>query len=334
MLIGDVARRTGVSARMLRHYDRVGLVQPTGRTSGGYREYSAQDIRRLFHVESLRTLGLSLADVKRALDDSDFAPTDLVADLIAHTRARITAEQELLANLERVDAAAPTAWDDVLHVVALLRALDSESAGHRQQAVLAADDVTLLPPGDIADALLAEKNPNVAGALRWALARAPGHGIDSLAAGLDDPDVDVRRRAAVALDGLPGDVPVRLLTRALADTDPDVAQRAALSLGRRGIAAAAPPLLAMVVDGSRDVEAAEVLGVLAESSGGIVESMRTALADADDAAVRLRITQAFAEIPGDEAHAVLQDLTHDHDPVVAATANVILRSRDRGSVTR
>lgn len=60
MLIGEVSRRSGVSTRMLRHYDTVGLGRPTGRTPGGYREYSAEDIRRLLHVESLRTLGLSL----------------------------------------------------------------------------------------------------------------------------------------------------------------------------------------------------------------------------------------------------------------------------------
>ena len=60
MLIGEVARRSGVSARMLRHYDSLGLVRPTGRTGGGYREYSGADIRRIFHIESLRSLGLSL----------------------------------------------------------------------------------------------------------------------------------------------------------------------------------------------------------------------------------------------------------------------------------
>src|SRR3546814_13210589 len=71
MLIGEVSRRCGVSTRMLRHYDTLGLVKPTGRTSGGYREYSADDIRRLFHVESLRTLGLPLNAAQRALDEPD-----------------------------------------------------------------------------------------------------------------------------------------------------------------------------------------------------------------------------------------------------------------------
>lgn len=129
MLIGEVSRQSGVSTRMLRHYDTLGLVKPTGRTSGGYREYSADDIRRLFHVESLRTLGLSLDETRRALDEPDFAPADLVGDLITHTRRRIAAEQELLTKLERVDATAPSEWEDVLRMVTLLRALEVRVCG-------------------------------------------------------------------------------------------------------------------------------------------------------------------------------------------------------------
>ena len=83
MLIGEVARRSGVSARMLRHFDRLGLVRPTSRSGTGYREYSPDDVRRLFHVESLRSLGLSLHDVGRALDDPNFAASGLVDELAA-----------------------------------------------------------------------------------------------------------------------------------------------------------------------------------------------------------------------------------------------------------
>ncbi|WP_016935857.1 MerR family transcriptional regulator, partial [Rhodococcus sp. R1101] len=134
MLIGEVSRRSGVSSRMLRHYDRLGLVTPTGRTSGGYREYTEDDLRTLFHVESLRSLGLSLNEVGRALREPDFAPAELVQELIRHTRERIAAETELLARLDDVDSASPTGWDDVLRLVALLRAFESDSGSRRQQA--------------------------------------------------------------------------------------------------------------------------------------------------------------------------------------------------------
>ena len=88
-VIGEVARHSGVSTRMLRHYDSVGLVRPTGRTVGGYREYSAEDIRRIFHVESLRSLGLSLRQIGRALEDPALTPSALVGDLIRWAEDRL-----------------------------------------------------------------------------------------------------------------------------------------------------------------------------------------------------------------------------------------------------
>ncbi|RFU43187.1 MerR family transcriptional regulator, partial [Actinomadura logoneensis] len=183
MLIGEVARRSGVSARMLRHYESLGLLRPTGRSAGGYREYSADDIRRIFHIESLRSLGLSLREVAGALDDPGFEPSALVGDLIRRTRERIAAETELLTRLRRIDSAEPADWTDVLQVVALLQALGSESPGKRQRAALAAADEAPVPVEALVEAVLDETDPHVAGALRWALARAAGGGLPLLAAG-------------------------------------------------------------------------------------------------------------------------------------------------------
>ncbi|MYW18714.1 class I tRNA ligase family protein [Streptomyces sp. SID2955] len=126
---------------MLRHYESLGLVRPTGRTHSGYREYSGEDIRRIFHIESLRSLGLSLRDVGRALDDPGFVPAELVDDLIRRTRDRIAAETELLTRLRRIGAAEPAGWEDVLQTVALLQALGSTDAWARQRAALSADEV-------------------------------------------------------------------------------------------------------------------------------------------------------------------------------------------------
>ncbi|MGW0173041.1 MerR family DNA-binding transcriptional regulator [Rhodococcus sp. NPDC003322] len=330
MLIGEVSRRCGVSTRMLRHYDALGLVTPTGRTSGGYREYSAGDIRRLFHVESLRTLGLSLHDVGRALDEPGFAPAELVGNLIRHTRARIAAEEELLTRLEHVDAAGPAEWADVLHLVALLRALESESGAHRQQAILSHDGSAALPVEALALAALTEDDPNVAGALQWSLARA-GRGLADLAVGLDSEVVAVRRRATSAIAALPSAEATVLLRRALGDEDDTVRDRAALALGTRGGADAVPALLEMVFDGRSDVEAAEVLGRLSAvstSDDAIVGAMRDRLAGTVDLATRLRITQALAEIPGAAARDALVALVEDGDRTVSATAAAILSTRE------
>lgn len=333
MLIGEVSRRCGVSTRMLRHYDTLGLVKPTGRTSSGYREYSADDIRRLFHVESLRTLGLSLNEAKRALDEPDFAPADLVGELMQHTRQRIAAEEELLTKLERVDASAPSEWDDVLRMVSLLRALESEFAAHRQQAILSQELNAALPVDALVEAILSEKDANVAGALQWALARTEGAGLAGLTKGLESEDVEVRRRATSAISGIHTEEATRALKRALDDSDAIVRADAALTLGSRGEAVSMPALLEMVADGRRDVEAGEVLGLLAEhspTSGEVVDAVQARLDGTDNAPTRLRITQALAEVPGAAAREALARLTRDDDETVASTAAAILAMRDRG----
>jgi DNA-binding transcriptional MerR regulator len=332
MLIGEVSRRCGVSTRMLRHYDALGLVTPTGRTSGGYREYSADDIRRLFHVECLRTMGLTLNEAKRALDEPDFAPADLMGELIRLTRARIAAEEELLGKLERIDAAAPAHWRDVMNIVTLLRALESESGARRQQAVLSHHEGTPLPVEALVAAALAEDDPNVAGALRWSLARAAGQGLTDLAAGLESAVVEIRRRATIAIAAVPTAQATVLLRKALDDGDVIVRDRAALALGSRCGAEAVPALLAMIVEGRSDVEAAEVLGLLAAataSADDIVRAMRGIQENTDDASTRLRITQALAEIPGAAAQEALAELADDGDRTIAATASAIAHTRDR-----
>jgi DNA-binding transcriptional MerR regulator len=332
VLIGELSRRTGVSARMLRHYDSVGLMSPTGRSSGGYRDYSRNDIHRIFQIESLRSLGLSLREVKRALDDPDFAPTALVGQLIEQTQQRIARENELLARLRQVGNTDPETWGDVLRLVELVRDLGSDRPGRRQQAVLAAADQPSVPAAVLADALLAEAEPNVAGALRWALARMGTDGLDSLATGLDSADVHVRRRAVLAIAEFADAESTTLLESAVSDSDTVVRRYAALELGSRGHLGAVPALIEVVVDGSRDVEAAETLGQLAHTpqlAEEIVGALETALIDSADEAVRSRLTQALTEIPGPSAHQALSRLTQDQNQAVALTARSILEMRHR-----
>ncbi|AHH98967.1 MerR family transcriptional regulator [Kutzneria viridogrisea] len=329
MLIGEVARRSGVSARMLRHYDSLGLVRPTGRTVGGYREYTPEDIRRIFHVEGLRALGLSLRQIARTLDDPGFTPAALVGDLIRRTEERLNQEQELLERLRTVDAAEPAGWQDVARIVELLHGLGSHSAARRQQAVLAPAEHASVPAELLAEAVLTESDPNVAGALRWALARAGGDGVASLATGMASEDVDVRRRAVLALAELPGDEATAMLTDALGDTDATVRRHAALALGARGVTRAVPALVGMVVEGPNDVEAAELLGTLARDAQW-TDRILSALVDelaahTADSAVRMRLTQALAEMPGTIALDILQQLAHDDDRPVALIATALVK---------
>ncbi|ADG79056.1 Transcriptional regulator, MerR family OS=Tsukamurella paurometabola (strain ATCC 8368 / DSM/ CCUG 35730 / CIP 100753 / JCM 10117 / KCTC 9821 / NBRC 16120/ NCIMB 702349 / NCTC 13040) OX=521096 GN=Tpau_2451 PE=4 SV=1 [Tsukamurella paurometabola] len=337
MKIGEVARRSGVSARMLRHYDALGLVRPSGRTVAGYREYADTDLRRIFHVESLRTLGLSLKEIGRALDDPGFTPSALVDDLIAQTQQTIETQTTLLARLRQVAAAEPRAWDEVLDVVSLLRRLAAPSTGERQHAAL--DAVGAAPGVVLADALLREDNLNVAGALRWALVQDDatagdlGDAVRVLEQALESPDQLVRRRAAETLAEFPGDAALRA---ALGHHDPTVRGVVAIELGARGDTVAVPELIAMILRGDRDVPAAEALAVIAlgpEREQGIIADLMSAFAGSGEYSVRQRVVQALAEFAGPAATAALDALRGDADERIARTAEYVLRVRSGAGTT-
>ncbi|CAM3234761.1 MerR family transcriptional regulator [Tsukamurella hominis] len=326
MQIGEVARRSGVSARMLRHYDALGLVRPSHRSSSGYREYSDDDIRRIFHVESLRSLGLSLKEIGQALDDPSFAPDRLVADMIARSRERIRLETELLERLQQVAAAGPVDWEQVLGIVGLLSRLASAAPAARQSAALTGR----VPAAALAEALLKEESTNVAGALRWALAEADREDLAPLVDALGSLDPAVRHRAVLALSEVPGQD--EALRAALDHVDGAVRVVAAVALGGRGDAAAVPQLLRMVRDGEKDVDAAEALGAIAaaDPDGETISAELAALArDSGEYPVRQRAVQALAEIPTAGAEESLRALAGDDDARIAGTAAFILRRTAR-----
>ncbi|GAA1102775.1 MULTISPECIES: MerR family transcriptional regulator [Nesterenkonia] len=63
MHIGELAERTGLSLRTIRHYGDVGLLPASGRTEGGFRLYSEADQQRLMRIKYLKPLGFSLEEL-------------------------------------------------------------------------------------------------------------------------------------------------------------------------------------------------------------------------------------------------------------------------------
>ncbi|GAB3999859.1 MerR family transcriptional regulator [Nocardioides marmoraquaticus] len=71
MRIGEVAARTELSLRSLRHWEDVGLLVPSGRTEGGFRLYTEADVEKILLIRRMKPLGFTLEEMKAALIDSE-----------------------------------------------------------------------------------------------------------------------------------------------------------------------------------------------------------------------------------------------------------------------
>ncbi|MFB9786400.1 MerR family transcriptional regulator [Microbacterium testaceum] len=71
MQIGELAERTGLSIRTLRHYDEIGLLRPSARSEGGFRLYTADDESRLLLIRRMKPLGYSLEQMGELLEVVD-----------------------------------------------------------------------------------------------------------------------------------------------------------------------------------------------------------------------------------------------------------------------
>lgn len=68
MNIGEASRRSGVSQRMIRHYEQTGLIPPPSRRDSGYRDYDGRDVHRLRFIANARDLGFSVTEIGALLD--------------------------------------------------------------------------------------------------------------------------------------------------------------------------------------------------------------------------------------------------------------------------
>ncbi|NUW06790.1 MerR family transcriptional regulator [Streptomyces sp. CAI-21] len=102
MQIGEVAARTELSLRTIRHYEETGLVTPSARSQGGFRLYTETDVSRLMVIRRMKPLGFTLDQMRGLLEATDRLDGDVALD-----------EGEREALLERVRTCRQAAAEQV-----------------------------------------------------------------------------------------------------------------------------------------------------------------------------------------------------------------------------
>ncbi len=329
LTVGEVARHAGLSIRTLHHYDQLGLLHPSGRSSGGYRLYAPDDMVRLLQIQHLKSLGLNLDEVGAALDVEDFDAAGILEDHISAVERRLADERRLLHTLHALRKPARSGWREVLSAVAQTERLRHPEPHVRFRAALEATDG--VPVEELVRQLVADPVSGVREALTWTIARHGQEAVPRLLPLLDDSDPAVRTQAAHALSKIGDPAAGPAVAPLLMDGDAVVAAKAAQVLGRLGGTRAVSALVDRLGVGPREFDGA-VLAALRDIGADAVDLLVEKLA-ATSARARAGAVEALGLIGDPVAAADLAPLLQDPDAAVRFETIVALGQLDGDEAT-
>lgn len=108
MHIGELAERTDLSLRTIRHYDEVGLLPASARTDGGFRVYTEDDVERLLVIKQMKPLGFTLDEMSEILgilaaQGTESSAGKQAAPLAGHLEKAVHQRAKMARNLAQAD---------------------------------------------------------------------------------------------------------------------------------------------------------------------------------------------------------------------------------------
>jgi len=142
--VGDLAKRSGLTVRAMHHYEKLGLLQPSGRTDAGYRLYDDGDVQMLHRILAYQQMGLALKEIAPLLGPDTPPLAELLARQISAAETELKRQQNLLAMLRRVakraSAGGPELTDELLTLMAMRRTYERYFSEAEMQQMVAAQN--------------------------------------------------------------------------------------------------------------------------------------------------------------------------------------------------
>ncbi|HLW28678.1 MAG TPA: Cu(I)-responsive transcriptional regulator [Kiloniellales bacterium] len=135
MNIGEAAKASGVSAKMIRYYEAIGLIPAPARTAAGYRVYSDSDIHTLRFVRRARDLGFSVERISRLLalwQDRSRASADVKRLALAHVEELERKARDLQEMAETLKHLANTCHGDSRPDCPIIASLAEQPTPHNR----------------------------------------------------------------------------------------------------------------------------------------------------------------------------------------------------------
>lgn len=121
----EFAKRAGVTIRALHHYDRLGLLTPSGRTAAGYRLYTDRDLVRLEQIVALKFIGFPLSQIRELLSRKDLDVLSALREqrrIITHKREHLERAICAIERAERALASGETSdWESFRKIIEVIQ---------------------------------------------------------------------------------------------------------------------------------------------------------------------------------------------------------------------